>query len=180
MELLKTLPDTRERTQQELTLQIALGPPYWPPESFASPEVGATYNRTRELCQQVGETATSSRRCLDCGGFIMCGASLHKARELGEQLLRLAQSSHDPALLLEAHRALGVTLFGLGEFSTAQGTWSKGLRSTIPSNTARMPSATAIEPGVFGLCCCRLGPVASGLCGPGTEEDEDAVHWPMS
>jgi hypothetical protein len=31
------------------------------------------------------------------------------ARELGQQLLRLAQQAHDPLLLLETHLALGAT-----------------------------------------------------------------------
>ena len=45
----------------------------------------------------------------------------HKqAHELGEQLLRLAQSRQDPALLVEAHHGLGVTLFCLGELAPAR------------------------------------------------------------
>ena len=41
------------------------------------------------------------------------------ARELGEQLLGLAQREHDPALLMATHSTLGTTLFHLGEFSAA-------------------------------------------------------------
>src|SRR5262245_42332977 len=40
-------------------------------------------------------------------------AEFKKAREFGEALLRLAQRMHDPALLLQTHFALGVTLFFL-------------------------------------------------------------------
>ena len=43
-----------------------------------------------------------------------------KAHELGEQLLRLAQRRHDSALLVEAHYALGFTLFHLGEPAPAR------------------------------------------------------------
>src|SRR5262249_42892519 len=46
-------------------------------------------------------------------------AEFKKAHELGEELLRLAQSMHDPALLLQTHFALAVTSFFLGEFSSA-------------------------------------------------------------
>ena len=56
LELLKTLPDTPERAQQELTLQIALGVPLMATKGYAAPEVGKAYTRARELCQQVGET----------------------------------------------------------------------------------------------------------------------------
>src|SRR4030095_6827356 len=56
LELLKPLPDTPERAQQELTLQIALGVPLMATKGFAAPEAGAVYRRARELCQHVGET----------------------------------------------------------------------------------------------------------------------------
>ena len=40
--------------------------------------------------------------------FYLVRAEHKTARELGEQLLSLAQSVQDPALLLEAHMALGL------------------------------------------------------------------------
>jgi len=50
LELLKTLPDTPERTRQELTLQTALGVPLVATKGYAAPEVGEAYTRARELC----------------------------------------------------------------------------------------------------------------------------------
>src|SRR5206468_2010336 len=56
LELLTTVPDTRERAHQELLLHVTLGTPLQATRSVSSPEVKATYTRARELCQQVGET----------------------------------------------------------------------------------------------------------------------------
>src|SRR5215831_3572006 len=56
LELLKVLPNTPERTQQELMLQIALGSPLMFTKGPAAAEVERVYARARELCQQVGET----------------------------------------------------------------------------------------------------------------------------
>ena len=56
LELLKTLPNTPERAQQELTLQITLGASLLATKRLAAPEVETTYIRARELCQQLGET----------------------------------------------------------------------------------------------------------------------------
>jgi predicted ATPase len=50
LELLKTLPDTPERIQQELTLQITLGPSLQAIKGWGAPEVGKAYTRARELC----------------------------------------------------------------------------------------------------------------------------------
>src|SRR5262245_14518180 len=55
--LLRALPDTPERTQQELVLQTLLGPALIVSKSFAAPEVEQTYTRARALCQQVGDTS---------------------------------------------------------------------------------------------------------------------------
>ena len=51
LELLKTLPDTPVRDQQELTLQSAVGVPLAAIKGFAAPEVEKAYARARELCQ---------------------------------------------------------------------------------------------------------------------------------
>ena len=56
IELLATLPDTSERTQQELTFHTTLGPALMATKGYGAPEVGQVYSRARELCPQVGET----------------------------------------------------------------------------------------------------------------------------
>ena len=56
VELLQTLPDTTERNQRELALQVALGVPLVATKSWAAPEVGTVYLRARELCEEVGDT----------------------------------------------------------------------------------------------------------------------------
>ncbi len=110
LELLTTLPDTPERAQQELILQVALGVPLMATKGFAAPEVGTIYRRARELCQHVGETPQLFPVLWGLWAFYVVRAELETAYELGEQCLRLAQNVQDPALLLEAHCALETTL----------------------------------------------------------------------
>ena len=120
LELLKTLPDTLERAQQELDLQIALGPALIATKGFAAPEVEKTYTRARELCQHVGETPQLFPVLRGLWVFYIARAEMLATRELAEQCLRVAQRQGDAAFLLEAHRLLGATLFYLGEFVPAQ------------------------------------------------------------
>jgi predicted ATPase/class 3 adenylate cyclase len=120
LELLKTLPDTPEHAQQKLTLQLALGAPVMATKGYSTPEVEQVYNRARELCQQLGET---SRLFPVLRGSLLfyTGRADHKtARELAEQCLRLAQSTQEPAPLMEAHYMQGNNLFYLGEFAAAR------------------------------------------------------------
>ena len=95
LELLKTLPDTPERAQQELTLQIALGVSLMATKGYAAPEVEKAYTRARELCRQVGETPQLFPVLWGLWSFYNTRAELQTARELGEQLLSLAQSVQD-------------------------------------------------------------------------------------
>ena len=117
LELLKILPDTPERTQQELALQIALGAPLMATKGFAAPEVEKAYARARELCQLTGETPHLFPILRGLCEFYELRAEYQTAQELGEQLLALAQRQPDPALLLVAHQVLGDTLLCLGEFA---------------------------------------------------------------
>src|SRR5713101_229763 len=91
LELLKTLPDTHERTQQELLLQTALGPALMVTKGLATPEVEKACTRARELCQQVGETPQLLPVLFGLWRFYLNRAELQTARERGEQFLRLAQ-----------------------------------------------------------------------------------------
>ncbi|HJY84495.1 MAG TPA: adenylate/guanylate cyclase domain-containing protein [Candidatus Binatia bacterium] len=119
LELLKLLPDTAERAQQELLLQIVMGVPLVATNGYGAPEVKTAYARARELCRQVGETAHLFLVLHGLWRFYLVRAELQTAQELAKQLLHLAQRLEDSALLLEAHWALGLTLFNLGKFVPA-------------------------------------------------------------
>ncbi len=119
LKALKTLPETPERAERELALQLALGAPLQATKGYAAPERKHAYGRAWELCQQVGETP---QRFAVLFGLWQCyamGAEWRTARAVGEQLLSLAQRQPDPGYLLEAHRALAFTLLWLGEFVSA-------------------------------------------------------------
>ncbi len=76
--------------------------------------------------------------------FYALRGELQTARELGEQLLRLAQSVQDSALLLEAHYALGVPLYWLGEFTLVRAHFEQGLALYDPQQHRSSPSPHSI------------------------------------
>jgi predicted ATPase len=127
LEVLQRLPDTPERVQQELPLQIALGTPLIATKGYAAPEVEHAYTRALELCRQVGETPQLFPVIGGLAGFYMVRGELQTARELTEQLLTLAQRVQDPALFLEAYMGLGVSSYFLGEFAPAREYLEQGI-----------------------------------------------------
>jgi TOMM system kinase/cyclase fusion protein len=127
LEVLKTLPDTPERTQHELTLYTVLGVPLRATKGLGAPEVGQVYARARELCQQVEETPQLFPVLRGLWEFYELQGELQTAREVGEQLLTLAQRVQEEELLLVAHSVLGDTLIWLGEFTVARAHLEQGI-----------------------------------------------------
>ena len=75
---------------------------------------------TLELCRQEGKPTQLFPALGGLWQFYCVRAEYQKGREIGEQLLTLAQTVQDPALLLVAHDALGQTFHWLGEFVLAR------------------------------------------------------------
>jgi predicted ATPase len=127
LELLRSLPDTPERTRQELVLQTGLGPALMMAKGFAAPEVGHAYARARTLCQQVGTTPDLFPVLWGLFAFYLVRAEFLSAQELAEQCLSLAQQVNDPALLVEAHYAKGALLHLLGALVEARAHLERGM-----------------------------------------------------
>jgi predicted ATPase len=128
--LLATLPETPARVQQELDLQLALGPALIVTKGQSAPEVEQTYARARVLCAQVGEMPQLFPTLWGLCEFYRNRGALQTARELGEQLDQLAQRDATPAHRLEAHEVLGLTLFLLGDYVAARTHLEQGIALT--------------------------------------------------
>jgi predicted ATPase/class 3 adenylate cyclase len=146
--LLTPLPDTPARSQQELALQLALGPAVMATKGQAAPEVEQTYARARTLCQQVGSSHQLFSTLRGLWRVYFARGALAMARELGEHLYRLAQSDAAPASLLEAHGALGDTLFFLGDYTAARTHYEQGLVLTDATAQRALVHRHGEAPGV--------------------------------
>ena len=120
LELLKTLPASSERAQQELELQVALGAPLQALKGYGAPEVGQAYDRARELSQQIGETPELFSTLFLLWTFYVARAEHHTARKLSEQLFNLTQMVQEPVKTALAQWAQGLSLVYLGEFIPAK------------------------------------------------------------
>lgn len=148
LEVLERLPDTPERAQTELSLQTALGVPLLATRGFGAPEVERVYARARELCQQVGETPQLPPTLWGLWWFYELRGPIQTARELAEQILGLAQRHGDPALLLQAHRAMGQTLFWQGELAPAREYLEQGIALYKPEQHHALAFQYGQDPGV--------------------------------
>jgi predicted ATPase len=160
--LLQALPDTRERTQQELLVRTILGPALIATKGYAAPEVEQVYRRAQVLCQQVGDTTRLFRVLWGLLGVYLVRAELQTALKLGEELLELAERLQDAACLLEAHRVLGHTLLVLGQPAQARAHLEQGVALYDPQQHRSLALRSGQDPGVD---CRALAGMAHWLLG---------------
>jgi adenylate cyclase len=156
LELLKTLPETPDRIQQELTLQLALGPPLWIIKGYTAPEVEAVYTRAHELVHQVGDRRQQFSSLMNLGRWYLNRAMLRQARELAEQCATLAQSVYDPEFLQDAHRMLGWTSFFQGESVLARTHFEQGIALYDAQQGRLRAFSGGVEHGVVCLSVLAL------------------------
>jgi predicted ATPase len=175
LELLKTLPDTPARVQQELTLQVTLGPVLIATKGYGAPEVEKTYARAQKLCQQVGETPHLFSVLLGLRIFYLQRGELETALELGQQLLRLAQYQQDPALLVPAYHSLGAALLWLGEVKAAREQLEWGIALYNPQQHSPLLLRSAQDYGVTLLCYAAMALWALGYPDRALERIHEAI-----
>jgi predicted ATPase len=146
--LLTTLPETPARTQQALSLHLALGWALQMAKGHAAPEVERAYTQARALCQQVGETPALVPVLYGLWRFYLGRSQLHTARELGDTLLRLAQRADDPALAVLAHQALGLTWCHLGGLPAARQHLEEAIARYTPDQRRTPAFRMGSDPGV--------------------------------
>src|SRR5712691_640167 len=115
LEVLSTLPETHERAQQELALQIMLGAALGATKGQQAPEAERTYARACELARQVGSPPELFPALWGFWYSHMTRGQLPRARELAEEFLGLAQQQQDPLLLAAGHRMVGNIALWQGE-----------------------------------------------------------------
>ena len=122
--------------QLELELQTTLGPALIATSGYAAEAVEVAYTRARELLEiletrkptssegpgyPTGANGKDPRFPVLFGLWLshLVRGRFRSARELGEQCFSIAKQVGDPAFEVEAHRALGATLYYLSEFKAA-------------------------------------------------------------
>jgi predicted ATPase len=146
--LLTTLPETPERLQQELDLQIALGTAFMVTIGLGAPEAKHAYDRARLLCQQLDDTPKLFAVLSGLARWYMNQTEFCTAQECGEQLLTLAQRLHDPARVVEAYRMLGNIVFWRGELVMARAHLEEGLALYHAHQSGVHAMLSVRDPGV--------------------------------
>src|SRR5262249_40191186 len=119
--LISDLPDSRERRQQELDLQVTLASALMESKGHVHPDVAEVLGRARSLIVETKATGTILHFSVLYGLWVAqyLGGNPIAALEQAQEFLALAQSQTQSGLLLVGHRLLGTALVLTGDYRTA-------------------------------------------------------------
>jgi class 3 adenylate cyclase/predicted ATPase len=120
LDLLQKLPDETDRIRQELPLQLTLGQAYIVLKGWAAQDVERAYTRALEICERLGDRPELFFALYGLYLMYHVRGAYRAARERAQQLLRRAQSTDNPRLLVLAHLAMGETSLHTGELLLAK------------------------------------------------------------
>ncbi len=160
--LVATLPETRERHQRELGLQIAIGVPLTAARGWSHPEKEQTYTRARELASQIGESPELPRVLVGMAVAYHVQGDLATAAELAQQALAAAELTRDASDLFLAHTLVAATLLYQGNFLRALPHFEQGIELYDTDVHGSLAYTVGFDGGVIlrthaALCHLYLG-----------------------
>ncbi|MFQ5773158.1 MAG: adenylate/guanylate cyclase domain-containing protein [Kiloniellaceae bacterium] len=156
LDLLESLPKTKEHSRQKTMLLLAMGISLQATRGASSPDVGRVYGEARQLCEETGDTSLLFPVLWGLWRCHRTRANLSIAHELAQELLDLARDQEDSTLLLQAHHAQWTTLYYLGKFAAAQDHVDQGVALYSPQEHRKQAFVIAGH----DPCVCGQGTAA--------------------
>ena len=175
LELQRQLPESAERIEQEIGLQIGLGNAIIATKGFASDEVEQTFARARELCREVGETRHLFPVLFGLWQHHVVRAQFGVSRGIAEQMLIFAEKRRQRVPLLVSHRALGTQLFHEGDLPRSRAHLERAIVLYAPDFDRHLGHLYIHDPRVAGLAILSLTLCVLGRTGEALERSRVSV-----
>jgi class 3 adenylate cyclase/predicted ATPase len=153
LQLIADLPDTPERKQQELDLQVTLAGALLGMKGYAHPEAFEVLNRARDLIAETDTAGSTVHFSVLYGLFLTnrAGGNARLALERAREFLSLAQSQTDTGLLLMGNRLTGVSLIDMGDFPLAFSHLKRAVALYVPEEHRSLATWFGGDIGVVAL-----------------------------
>ncbi len=151
IECLRGLPAGVDRDRQELLLQATLGTALGAMKGYTPAEVGAAFQRARELCDRVGDMPRMFPILYALWLYFGMRAEYPTAFEVARQLLELAERHGDTAAIVAGRSALGGTeVFG-GDLSRALAQARIAVDTYTAAKLGNLVPEYIMDPGIFAM-----------------------------
>jgi class 3 adenylate cyclase len=120
LDLLAGIPDGPRRREEELNLQIALGPALAWTKGHSAPEVGEAISRARALAEQLDQSKYLAPLLYGQWQYHLVRSEHKVALSIAEYMDKVGEERNDQSLQLLGRRARGLSCWYLGKFVTAR------------------------------------------------------------
>jgi tetratricopeptide (TPR) repeat protein len=151
LQLLNALPETPERTKQEIDIQLALGIPLIAVQGYASAETREAFSRARTLCLRLGNIPEYFQALYGLWGHSWMGGKNHDALRKADEFLSRSRALSDPVLLMVAHRVMGSTLLTIGDFQSSANHFEETIKLSINKGKQPLYNLYVVEPRAASL-----------------------------
>jgi tetratricopeptide (TPR) repeat protein len=154
--LLATRPEGRERDSREGVLQLALVGSLRPARGFSHPDVEATYERARIVCENAGDARQLGLALGALASFYSNRGEVERGGALAARVLMAAEQSGDSEIAVAANLELANAEFWQGKFASvlARAETVRGLYEAQRHHT--LVSTFGQDPGVSARCYSAL------------------------
>ena len=162
VELLRSVPDSAERTQLELQLQLAAGLFNTRVRGYAAAEVEQAYTRALALCERIEDPAARFPVLQGLWRFYCVRGDLVKGDQLARQLLELATKTGDQQFVAIAHLTFGTPSMHRGHFAEASEHMERAAALYDVAQYPRVSAITGTDLRAAALCWWSLSLWLSG------------------
>ncbi|MDX1378563.1 MAG: adenylate/guanylate cyclase domain-containing protein, partial [Anaerolineales bacterium] len=120
LEILITLPESPDRAQMELPLQIALGTIMEATKGFGSQESAQAFTRAREISGQLGDSPQFFFILLGLWSTANSRSEIKASTEISEEMVKIAEKDKLPLVEVWACMTRCMDMYALGRFEDAK------------------------------------------------------------
>jgi class 3 adenylate cyclase/predicted ATPase len=151
LESLVALPDSPQRTWQEIELQLALGIPLIAVHGYAAEEAREVFARARALCLERDSPDEYFQALYGLWGHSWMSGKNDEALNMANEFLSRSEASADAVPVMVAHRVMGSTLLSLGKFQQSRQHFEESIALSKRQADQSLYSRYMVEPQAASL-----------------------------
>ncbi len=148
-DILKSFPESIERDQQELNLQMAMANASQSLKGFGTPEIVTYCKRIEELCKKIGDAPQIFYAHYFLAHFYWLRADHEISYYFTEQMMQNAQKVKDAEKVALSHYMQGMLYFYLGNVKPALEHLEKMNSYYIPDKCSHLKYIYSMDPGLI-------------------------------
>ncbi|MGX9424300.1 MULTISPECIES: adenylate/guanylate cyclase domain-containing protein [Bradyrhizobium] len=151
LQLLSGLPDSLERTRQEIDIQLALGIPLIAVQGYASADTREAFSQARALCLRLGNIPEYFQALFGLWGNSWMSGKNDEALAMADEFMSRTQALPDAVPRMVAHRMMGSTLLTIGDFRSSADHFEESIKLSMNKGRPPLYHLYMVEPQAASL-----------------------------